>query len=171
MARRNLSLFLSLTLLVTFILCESPGGMASAGGEKTAAVTGVTVPEGYRTWTVIAPSYRTDKDEIRLILGNAIAADAARNNTRPYPDGAILAKLAYKGVKSGEWEAALVPGTPQRQEFMVKDSKKYPSTGGWGFGRFVDGKPVGDEKLYATCFPCHQANVKDNDYVFTRFAP
>jgi hypothetical protein len=74
-------------------------------------------------------------------------------------------------VKSGEWETALVPGAAQRQEFMVKDTKKFASTGGWGFGRFVDEKPVGDEKLYTTCFPCHAANVKDNDYVFTRFVP
>lgn len=138
---------------------------------KEAAITGITVPEGYRSWEIIAPSHRTDKDEIRLILGNGIAARAARENIRPYPDGAILAKLAYKSLKSSEWEAALVPGEPQRQEFMVKDSEKYASTGGWGFGRFVDEKPVGDEKLYATCFPCHEANVKDNDYVFTRYAP
>jgi hypothetical protein len=53
---------------------------------------------------------------------------------------------------------------------MVKDSKKYPSTGGWGFGRFVDGKPV-DEAQHTTCFGCHQANVKGHDFVFTRLAP
>lgn len=147
------------------------GSLASGSGDKGVTITGIAVPEGYRNWAVIAPSYRTDKDEIRLILGNEIAVQAARNKTLPYPDGAILAKLAYKGVKSSEWEAALVPGAAKRQEFMVKDSNKFAATGGWGFGRFVDEKPVGDEELYASCFPCHAANVKDNDYVFTRFAP
>ena len=53
---------------------------------------------------------------------------------------------------------------------MVKDSKKYAATGGWGFGRFIGGKPV-DEAQHATCFPCHQANAKGHDFAFTRYAP
>ena len=52
---------------------------------------------------------------------------------------------------------------------MVKDSKKYASTGGWGFAQFKDEKPA-DEKLLKTCFPCH-VPVKARDYVFTRYAP
>lgn len=53
---------------------------------------------------------------------------------------------------------------------MVKDSKKYAATGGWGFGQFVDGKPV-DEAQHKTCFACHAALVKGHDFVFTRYAP
>ena len=53
---------------------------------------------------------------------------------------------------------------------MVKDSRRYESTGGWGFGRFINGRAV-DRAQHETCFGCHQANVKDHDYVFTRFAP
>jgi hypothetical protein len=52
---------------------------------------------------------------------------------------------------------------------MVKDSKKYAATGGWGFADFTNGKP-GTEALHQTCFPCHQP-VQDRDYVFTRYAP
>jgi hypothetical protein len=52
---------------------------------------------------------------------------------------------------------------------MVKDSKKYPSTGGWGFAQFDDGKPA-NEAVLNTCFGCHQA-VKERDLVFTRYAP
>lgn len=52
---------------------------------------------------------------------------------------------------------------------MVKDSKKYASTGGWGFAQFKDGKPDPTAKL-ETCFPCH-VPVKDRDYVFTRYSP
>jgi hypothetical protein len=51
---------------------------------------------------------------------------------------------------------------------MVKDSKKYASTGGWGFAQFDDGKPA-NEKALNTCFACHQA-IKDRDLVFTRYA-
>ena len=54
-------------------------------------------------------------------------------------------------------------------QFMVKDSKKYAETGGWGFADFKNGKP-GNEDLHKTCFPCHQP-AKDRDYVFTRYAP
>jgi hypothetical protein len=54
-------------------------------------------------------------------------------------------------------------------QVMVKDSKKYAATGGWGFGDFKDGKP-GDEALHRTCFACH-VPVKDRDFVFTRYAP
>jgi hypothetical protein len=52
---------------------------------------------------------------------------------------------------------------------MVKDSKKYAATGGWGFAQFQDGKPLG-EAMLKTCFPCHEPS-KANDYVFTRYAP
>jgi hypothetical protein len=54
-------------------------------------------------------------------------------------------------------------------QIMVKDSKKYAATGGWGFADFKDGKP-GDKALHETCFPCHNP-AKDRDFVFTRYAP
>ena len=60
-------------------------------------------------------------------------------------------------------------GSPVNVQFMVKDSKKYAATGGWGFADFKDGKP-GDKALHETCFPCHTP-AKDRDYVFTRYAP
>ena len=142
----------------------------ATAAEIPAAPTGVTVPKGYRNWQVIAPSQRDDTDEIRVILGNSTAMKAYRSNKLPFPDGTILAKLAWKRVKSEEFPKTFVPGVAPRIEFMVKDSKKYASTGGWGFGRFIDGKPA-DEQVHATCFPCHLANVKDHDFVFTRYAP
>jgi hypothetical protein len=52
---------------------------------------------------------------------------------------------------------------------MVKDSKKYAATGGWGFADFTNGKP-GNEALHKTCFSCHES-AKNRDYVFTRYAP
>jgi hypothetical protein len=147
-----------------------PAFSAATAAEIVAAPTGVTIPKGYRNWQVVAPSQRDDKDEIRVILGNNIAMKAFRSKQLPFPDGAILAKLAWMRVKSTEFPETFIPGVAPRIEFMVKDSKKYASTGGWGFGRFIDGKPA-DEKQHATCWPCHVANVKDHDFVFTRYAP
>jgi hypothetical protein len=143
---------------------------AAAAENAPVAPTGVTIPKGYRNWGVIAPSQRDDKDEIRVILGNNIAMKAYRAKTLPFPDGVILAKLAWKRAKSAEFGNTFVPGEPQRIEFMVKNAKKYASTGGWGFGRFVNGKPA-NEKEHGACFPCHEANVKNHDFVFTRYAP
>jgi hypothetical protein len=52
---------------------------------------------------------------------------------------------------------------------MVKDSKKYAATGGWGFAQFKDGRPA-DAALLKTCFRCHEP-VKARDFVFTHYAP
>jgi hypothetical protein len=52
---------------------------------------------------------------------------------------------------------------------MIKDSKKYAESAGWGFADFTGEKP-GDKTLHETCFPCHEP-AKDHDYVFTRYAP
>lgn len=165
--RRPITTIVAL-LAATGILCSASPPATAA--EVAAAPTGVTIPEGYRDWPVVAPSQRDDKDEIRVILGNDIAMKAYRSKTLPFPDGAILAKLAWKRAKSAEFDKTFVPGEPQRIEFMVKNAKKYASTGGWGFGRFVNGKPAGEQD-HATCFPCHLANVKGHDFVFTRYAP
>ena len=65
---------------------------------------------------------------------------------------------------------SFVAGPPRNGvQFMVKDSKKYAATGGWGFAHFNDGKPA-DEAVLNTCFPCHHA-IKARDLVFTRYAP
>jgi hypothetical protein len=147
-----------------------PSFPTATAAEIVAAPTGVTIPKGYRNWQVVAPSQRDDKDEIRVILGNSIAMKALRARQLPFPDGAILAKLAWKRAASAEFDKTFVPGVPQRIEFMEKNAKKYAGTGGWGFGRFVNGTPA-DEKEHGTCWPCHEANVKGHDFVFTRYAP
>ena len=139
--------------------------------EAASPIYGVTIPKGYRQWQLIAPSEEAAPlNELRAILGNSVAIDAYRDGTLPFPDGTILAKLAWKHVPSPEFKPASVPGAATTVQIMVKDSKKYAATGGWGFGRFIDGKPV-DEAQHRTCFACHQANVKAHDFVFTRWAP
>jgi hypothetical protein len=65
--------------------------------------------------------------------------------------------------------ASSVAGQPTNVQFMVKESRKYAATGGWGFAQFTNGKPD-DEALHKTCFSCH-APGKDRDFVFTRYAP
>lgn len=135
------------------------------------APNGITIPEDYKDWRLIASSYRTDNNTMRVILGNDTAINAARSGrTNPWPDGAVLAKIVWKNIAHEKWPSAVVPGDFVHAEFMVKDSKKYKETGGWGFARWVgmDEKPYGkDAGFVKECFGCHTP-VKDNDYVFTK---
>lgn len=133
-------------------------------------IFGVTVPEGYRQWPLIAPALEADRlGEVRAVLGDPTAIEAYRAGTLPFPDGTVLVKLAWKSVPSPEFEQARVPGMATTVQVMVKDARRYGATGGWGFGRFVDGKPA-DQAQHETCFGCHEARVKGHDYVFTRYA-
>ena len=134
-------------------------------------IYGVTIPDAYRQWALIAPAVEADPlNELRAVLGNAVAVNAYRHGTLPFPDGTVLVKLAWKQAQSPEFEAATVPGHSTTVQVMVKDAKRYPDSGGWGFGRFIDGKPV-DAAQHETCFACHEARVKGHDFVFTRWAP
>jgi len=149
--------------------------------EEAAPIYGVTIPSGYRDWKLIAVAQlKTDKtDQLRAQLGNDIAIKAYQEGTLPFPDGAILVALHWTRVPSEDNNKVLAGAFPGAQSFvvgsrvnmqvMVKDSKKYAATGGWGFGDFKDGKPS-SEPLHKTCFPCHEP-AKDHDFVFTRYAP
>jgi hypothetical protein len=158
---------------------------ASASGdadERASPIYGVKIPAGYRDWKLIAVDQLLvpgKADQLRAQFGNDIAIKAFREGTIPFPDGAIIAAIHWTRVSSednnkvlaGPFPGAqsLVVGSPVNVQFMVKDSKKYATTGGWGFADFKDGKP-GDKALHETCFPCHMP-AKDRDYVFTRYAP
>jgi hypothetical protein len=131
---------------------------------------GIELPVGYIDWRAISASTRSDNGTIRIILGNDAAVAAARTGkTKPWPDGAILCKLVWKQIPHEAWPTAGIPGDFDHVEFMVKDSKLYPSTGGWGFARWVglEMKPYGSDSTFAqTCFACHKPRAKQ-DYVFT----
>jgi cytochrome P460 len=158
---------------------------AHASGQSEAdssPVYGVKVPVGYRDWKIIAVDQLLlggKSDQLRAQLGNDIAIKAYREGKRPFPDGAIIAAIHWTRVPSEDNNKVLngpFPGTqasviasPLNVQFMVKDSKKYAATGGWGFADFTGGK-AGDKALHETCFPCH-IPAKDRDYVFTRYAP
>lgn len=167
---RKSAVAVSLVLAFAAAFLVRPAG-ESLADQAVSPIFGIGIPDGYRGWALVAPSHRTDnKDELRSILANPVAYEALRKGALPLPDGSILAKLAWIREPMAEFPGAFAPGKAPRIEFMVKDSKKYASTGGWGFARFVDGKPV-NEETHKGCFPCHEANVKERDFVFTRFAP
>lgn len=170
------AIVLAVVLLVVFLTCVPylvSIALAEEQADRTDAspIFGVTIPAGYKQWELIAPAEEAAPlDELRAVVGNQTAVDAYQAGKLPFPDGTVLVKRAWKRKQSPEFAAATVPGAATTVQVMVKDSKKYASTGGWGFGRFVNGKPV-DEGQHKTCWGCHQGRVKNHDYVFTRFAP
>ncbi len=158
-----------LASFVAGILLALPG----SAGETPIAPNGIAYIRGYEDWKVIAPSYRPDKDHVRVILGNETAVQAMRQGTRPFPDGTTFAKVAWTTRKNPKFPTAVEPDKFAQVEFMVKDARKYQTTGGWGFARFVgtELKPYGQGPGFVQeCFGCHRP-VKDNDFVFTSPPP
>jgi cytochrome P460 len=147
--------------------------------EEAAPIYGIKIPAGYRDWRLISVAHEEGNlNDIRAILGNDTAISAYRQEKLPFPDGTIIARIAWSYVPSEENNKAF--GRPQsfvagpapdwHLQFMVKDSKKYAATGGWGFAQFnKEGKPADEAKL-KTCFPCHEP-FKAHDFVFTHYAP
>lgn len=149
---------------------------ANGADDEAAPIFGIKLPSGYRDWKLISVAHEAgNNNDLRAVLGNDIAINAYREGKLPLPDGAIITRLAWTYVPSEEnnkvfgREQSFVPGAPTNVQFMVKDSKKYAETGGWGFAQFKDGKPDPKADL-KTCFPCHQP-VKARDFVYTHYAP
>ena len=136
--------------------------------------------KGYENWQVVAVSQAGDM--MAVIVGNAVTIDAYRkgspDNGKAFPDGAKMAKIHWNTKKN---EAApglpTIPATLHDVDFMVKDSKRFADSGGWGYGAFEyrdgyvpanmeDKPPQGND---AKCgFACHTV-VKSRDYVFTNY--
>jgi hypothetical protein len=165
---------MTLAALATYLAAASE----HADGEAT-PIFGIKIFPGYRDWKLISVAHEAGNlNDIRAVLGNDIAIKSLRDGRQSFPDGAVIARLSWNYVPSEEnnkvfgREQSFVAGSRPDWylQFMVKDSKKYAPTGGWGYAQFdKDGKPA-DEAKHATCFPCH-VPVKDRDYVFTRYAP
>ena len=138
---------------------------------------------GFEDWAVIAISQ--NGGVIAVILGNPVMINAYKAgvpvNGKPFPDGSRMAKIHWNPKKN---EAApgqpTVPGTLHVVDFMVKDSKRFADSGGWGWGAFeydnasatftpateADKPPQAHD---AKCgFACHTL-VKNRDSVFTEY--
>ena len=173
------------TLYVTKSTAQSAKEGQPQSESNASPIYGITIPDGYRDWRLISVNHLAGAGgklkQVRAQLGNDIAIKAFREGKLPFPDGTVIAALHWNEASSEENNKVLDIGFPgaglqssvaqsaENVQFMVKDSKKYAETGGWGFADFKNGKP-GNEALHKTCFACHQP-AKDRDYIFTRYAP
>ncbi len=148
---------------------------AARGAGETPQILGGKLPAGYRDWKLISVAHEAGKlNDLRAVLGNDAAIKAYRGGTLPFPDGAVIARLAWSYVPSAQNDKvfgqpqSFVAGAPTNVQFMVKDSRAYAATGGWGFAQFDAGKPT--PVVEQECFSCH-VPAKARDYVFTSYAP
>jgi Cytochrome P460 len=162
------------------------GGLAIAAQDKyTVKVPGglaFSEFKGYESWQVVSVS-KSDK-ALAAIMGNPAMIKAYEAgipfNGKPVPDGAKMAKVHWAPKAQEYFPTALVPGEQMNVDFMVKDSKRFADSGGWGYAVFdwdeasksfrpgdLSGKPPQGND--AKCgFACH-TKVKGNDYVFTEY--
>src|ERR1700722_13422754 len=76
----------------------------SAQADREAApIFGIKIPSGYRDWKLISVAHEEGKlNDLRAVLGNDAAIKAYREGKLPFPDGAIIARLAWGYVPSEE---------------------------------------------------------------------
>ncbi|HYP56908.1 MAG TPA: cytochrome P460 family protein [Beijerinckia sp.] len=157
------------------------GGRAISGQDKYT----VQVPDGlafsefrgYEDWKVVAISHAEDLNLIAVILANPVMIDAYQagipGNGKPFPDGSKIAKIHWNPKKSAEAPApTLVPDTLHDVDFIEKDSKRFPDTGGWGYAQFNydnASDTFTPEGTGAQCgYACHTI-VAAKDYIFTAY--
>jgi hypothetical protein len=158
--------------------------ISALAGEDRVAVpgpNGIAFSEfkGYEAWQAVAPS--VTGDGLMMITGNAVLIKAYQEgipeNGKPVPDGAMFAKIGWTTKKDPESPyPAQVPDTLKRIGFMIKDSKRFPETDGWGYAQWLydaasnSFKPEYADKSFGKklCHQCHTI-VKGKDFVFTMF--
>jgi hypothetical protein len=171
--------------IVTALVSVLGGSALSAQGKYTLKVPGglaFSEFRGYEGWHLISISQ--DGPLMAAILGNPVMIKAYEagfpGNGKPFPDGSKMAKIHWTPKKMETFPAATVPGPLHDVDFMVKDSKRFKDSGGWGWGAFeydaasktfkpattAATPPQGHD---AKCgFACHTI-VKTRDYVFTDY--
>ena len=107
--------------------------------------------KGYESWQVVAPSQPDDAGGcgsspapgcIKAVLGNPVLIKAYNDgipaNGKPVPDGAMFAKVEWrKSTNKSSPYVVTEPGPLSEVSFMIKDSKRFKDTKGWGFATFL----------------------------------
>ena len=132
------------------------------------APNGIEFLPDYKNWKAISSTDRLDNQTMRVILGNDTAIKAiAEKRNNPWPNGTSFAKVAWFQRDDGRGNVRT--GAFIQVEFMIRDSKKYAATKGWGWARWRGAglTPYGKDATFTEeCIGCHTP-VRNSDYVFT----
>jgi hypothetical protein len=163
------------------------GVLAAVGGVAIAAQDkySVSVPNGmafsefrgFEAWQTVAVSHATDLGLIEAIVGDPAMIAAYQTGLpavgRTFPDGVRMAKIHWKAKQSTEAPGATtIPGDLHDIDLMMKDSKRFADTGGWGYAQFnydpatQTFSPLGTG--HDCGYACHTI-VKAKDYMFTSY--
>ncbi len=141
---------------------------ASALPAVSPAPNGIDFPMDYKNWKSVSSTERSDNHTIREILGNDVAVKAiAENHINSWPDGTVFAKVAW--YQQPDEKGLVRTGAFFQVEFMIRDSRKYAQTLGWGWARWrgADLKPYGQDAAFTReCVGCHMP-LRKTGYVFT----
>ena len=151
-------------------------------GAAEAHVNGLTLDEALLEWRFISVHHRLGNTQMRVVLGNQTAVDAARaGDTNPWPEGTVLADVVFAASADGleDWPNMIAPQTLAAIALMERDAATFPATGEWGYGLWANDNDVlvpggadGVADDETTCFGCHAIFVGEvNDFVFTRPGP
>ena len=162
------------------VVCLSAVALAAEDRFTLKAPNGIEFSEfrGYETWQYVEPHLTNDR--IKIVAANPVMIAAYKDgypaNGKPVPEGAILAKIEWSRKGLPEIPSQItVAGDFKTVAFMVKDSKRFPDTNGWGYAQFdydaASGafKPYGTDASFGkTCHQCHTL-AKAKDFVFTAY--
>ena len=166
-------------LLVAAIVIAGIADWSSVAFARSPEQAHIKLPAKYRDWKLISVAHEAGNlNDIRAVLGNDAAVKAYRDGAQPLPDGAMIVRLAWTYSPSVEnnkafgHDQSFVAGLPTNIQLMVKDSKKFKTTGGWGYAQFADAQSANsvNDAAAGKCFACH-VPAKAHDYVFTHYAP
>jgi hypothetical protein len=131
----------SLIVILTVTFAVLGGRVMSAQDKYTLSVPGglaFSEFRGYEAWQVVSISH--DGPVMAAILANPVMIkayeDGLPGNGKPFPDGAKMAKVHWNPTKMEAFPSAIVPGAQHDVDFMVKDSRRFADSGGWGWGAF-----------------------------------
>lgn len=137
---------------------------------RLSPATEVPYPEGFRYWTHVKSGMVGPKSKMYDQLGgffHVYANEKAMEGYRTglFPEGSII---AFDRILMRETDGGDLEETDRRlTDVMMKDSKKFSETGGWGYEEFK-GSSTTERAATTSCFTCH-AKTEKTDYVFSRF--
>ena len=190
MRRRKFAAVVIIVVSLAVSLLAVLGGRPISAQDTGQAKYTVRVPNGlafsefggYEGWQTVSISH--NEKLMAVILANPEMIKAYQSgipaNGKPFPDGSRMAKIHWNPKKLETLPTATVPASLHDVDFMVKDSKRFGDSGGWGWAAFeydaaartfapattAATPPQGND---AKCgFACHTI-VKNRDYVFTDY--
>ena len=161
------------------ILCllSATLGLIAVTLYPAASADDIKLPTGYRQWFHVNTMVVSKDSPLFDAIGGMhniyinTAGGAALKKGGPYPDRTMFVTDLHDFTVT---DGSYVEGTRKGLAVMVKDAKKFASTGGWGFQVFAGPDPKTAKPIITDpakqCYACHEPK-KDQGYVYSTYIP